>query len=49
MPDNKIVFAFEQYQKALYALPLIVNQRTTDDRAYIYATIQKFEFTIELF
>lgn len=49
MPDNKIVFAFDQCQKALQALVLIVNKPITDDRAYIDATIQRFEFTIELF
>jgi nucleotidyltransferase substrate binding protein (TIGR01987 family) len=49
MTHNQIVFAFDQCQKALQALTLIVNKPTTDDRAYIDATIQRFEFTIELF
>jgi nucleotidyltransferase substrate binding protein (TIGR01987 family) len=49
MTHNQIVFSFERCQKALQALALIVNKPATDDRAYIDATIQRFEFTIELF
>jgi hypothetical protein len=48
MTHNQIAFAFDQCQKALQALTLIVNKPTMDDRAYIDATIQRFEFTIEL-
>jgi nucleotidyltransferase substrate binding protein (TIGR01987 family) len=49
MTQKQITLAFEQCQKALQALALIVDKPVSDDRAYIDATIQRFEFTIELF
>lgn len=49
MINDQITLAFTQCQNALEALTLIVNKQSGDDRAYIDATIQRFEFTIELF
>lgn len=49
MAHEQLKHAFTQCQKALNGLALIVNKPVTDDRAYIDATIQRFEFTIELF
>lgn len=41
--------AFEQVEKALIALKVMVDKPMQEDRSNIDAAIQRFEFTIELF
>lgn len=41
--------SFQKFEKALMSLSVIVNQPMREDRSNIDATIQRFEFTIELF
>lgn len=45
---SKIQIKFEKFKKALKALEALYNKKTDQDRAYIDATIQRFEFTFEL-
>ncbi|WPY01397.1 Nucleotidyltransferase substrate binding like protein [Candidatus Trichorickettsia mobilis] len=49
MSEPKIKLAFVKLQKALYALEIIAKKPLDEDRRNIDATIQRFEFTIELF
>ncbi len=54
MKDNasrniKIELAFSKVQKALSALEVVAQKPMQDDEIIIDATIQRFEFTIELF
>ncbi|WP_316353807.1 HI0074 family nucleotidyltransferase substrate-binding subunit [Candidatus Trichorickettsia mobilis] len=49
MSESKIKLAFVKLQKALYALEIIAVKPLQEDRSNIDATIQRFEFTIELF
>lgn len=45
---SKINIKFENFRKAFASLEAIYLKPITDDRAYIDATIQRFEFTFEL-
>ena len=49
MNESKIKLGFVKLQKALYALEVIAAKPLESDRSNIDATIQRFEFTIELF
>lgn len=49
MPDVQLDLAFSKLGKALLALQVIVKKPMEADRSNIDATIQRFEFTIELF
>ncbi len=49
MNESKIKLGFVKMQKALYALEVIAAKPLESDRSNIDATIQRFEFTIELF
>ncbi|MGX6960317.1 MAG: HI0074 family nucleotidyltransferase substrate-binding subunit [Rickettsia endosymbiont of Pentastiridius leporinus] len=45
---SKINIKLENFRKAFIKLEAIYSKPTTEDRAYIDATIQRFEFTFEL-
>ncbi len=49
MSDYKIELGFTKLDKALKSLEQIANKPNQADRSNIDATIQRFEFTIELF
>jgi hypothetical protein len=49
MNESKIKLGFVKLQKALYALEVIATKPLDEDRRNIDATIQRFEFTVELF
>ena len=49
MENIKIELAFSKVQKALLALETVSVKPTQDDEIIVDATIQRFEFTIELF
>ncbi len=49
MTDYKIEISSKKLIKALMALEQIVEKPHQDDRSNIDATIQRFEFTVELF
>lgn len=49
MKNIKIELAFSKLEKALLALENIAFKPMQDDRVNVDATIQRFEFTIELF
>ena len=49
MKDTKIELAFTKLQKALFALDVAAKKTMQADEIVIDATIQRFEFTIELF
>ncbi len=47
--DYKITLAYTKLKRALKALDLMASQPLDKDRGNVDATIQRFEFTIELF
>lgn len=47
--DEQLKESLQKFEKALVSLENIVNQPNDSDRRNIDATIQRFEFTIELF
>ncbi|HCU06528.1 MAG TPA: nucleotidyltransferase [Holosporales bacterium] len=47
--DAIVAESFQKFEKALTSLSAIVTQPMREDRSNIDATIQRFEFTIELF
>lgn len=49
MSDKQKQLAFLKCEKALYSLSVIIDKPVDKDRAIIDATIQRFEFCIELF
>ena len=49
MSDYQMNLAFEKFERALISLELMANKPVDLDRGNIDATIQRFEFTIELF
>jgi nucleotidyltransferase substrate binding protein (TIGR01987 family) len=49
MKGTKIELDFKKLGKAIEALSLIIGKPVQEDRVIIDATIQRFEFTIELF
>jgi nucleotidyltransferase substrate binding protein (TIGR01987 family) len=49
MKNVKIELAFGKVQKALLALVSVAEKPMQDDEIIVDATIQRFEFTIELF
>lgn len=49
MKNVKIELAFTKVQKALSALENVAEKLIQDDEIIVDATIQRFEFTIELF
>ena len=49
MNETKISLAFKRTEKALEALSLMAKKPMQEDRGNVDATIQRFEFTIELF
>lgn len=49
MIDNRIEQSLQQAKKALQALGVMVYKPMDEDRGNIDASIQRFEFTIELF
>ena len=49
MIEYKIKLAFAKLEKALNALEIIASKPMQEDRSNIDATIQRFEFTVELF
>lgn len=46
---TKITIKFEKLKKALESLELIYNKPMQEDRSNVDATIQRFEFTFELY
>ena len=49
MKETKLGLSFKRTEKALAALALMATKPMQEDRGNIDATIQRFEFTIELF
>lgn len=49
MSDYKVHLSFDKLQKALAALEIAARKPMMQDRINVDATIQRFEFTIELF
>jgi nucleotidyltransferase substrate binding protein (TIGR01987 family) len=49
MSHIQLIESYEKLHKALISLELILKARNRSDRSNIDATIQRFEFTIELF
>ena len=49
MIESKIKLDFVKLEKALLALEVMAYKPLQDDRGNVDATIQRFEFTIELF
>lgn len=49
MNDYKIILSLQKLEKALVSLEVIVKKPDDPDRSNIDATIQRFEFTFELF
>ncbi len=49
MKDTKIELAFSKLTKALTSLENVASKPMLDDEIIVDATIQRFEFTIELF
>lgn len=49
MLEKKIELAFKNAGKAIDALSMMVRRPVQEDRAIVDASIQRFEFTIELF
>ena len=49
MMDPMMQEVFQKTEKALMALEVIVKKPMEEDRSNIDATIQRFEFTVELF
>ncbi|MBS1987932.1 nucleotidyltransferase substrate binding protein [Candidatus Dependentiae bacterium] len=49
MRDSRIEQSLQQAKKALQALGVMVRKPMDEDRGNIDASIQRFEFTIELF
>ncbi len=49
MSDSRIEQSLQQTKKALQALGVMVRKPMDEDRGNIDASIQRFEFTIELF
>jgi len=49
MSDNRIEQSLQQTKKAIQALGVMICKPMDEDRGNIDASIQRFEFTIELF
>ena len=49
MNNNQVLLAFGKTKKALHALGVMIRKPIDEDRGNIDASIQRFEFTIELF
>lgn len=49
MQNYKIELGFKKLEKALVSLETIASKPMQEDRSNVDATIQRFEFTIELF
>lgn len=49
MRSYKVKLGFSKLEKALISLEAIANKPMQEDRSNVNATIQRFEFTIELF
>lgn len=49
MRSEKTILRLEQLEKALISLEVMIKKPMDEDRGNIDATIQRFEFTIELF
>ena len=49
MSENKILLRYQKLGKALNALERVVDKPVDLERTYVDSTIQRFEFTIELF